>query len=125
MQSLRPPPSLTRRTRVSNADKHPGLPDAPAKRRSHSEKLADDAQKMEHQLKQQNKSLLTLATIASAEEAMEKTQSAKRATKKGIRPTPTQRRANIKDSVAAASVPAEVPRKYFFSTLYDNENLLR
>jgi len=70
---------------MSNVDKHPGLPDAPAKQWTHSERLADDAQRMEVQEMQHNKALLTLVTIASVEEEMEVTQSAKQvATKSGI-----------------------------------------
>ena len=44
MEQCTPSP---RRTRVTNATKHPGLPDAPPRWRSHAEKVADDAHQSE------------------------------------------------------------------------------
>lgn len=98
------PLTSTRRTRQSNADKHPGLPDAPAKRRTHSEKLAHDTERMEMQVMQHNEALSALATISSVEAEMGAAQLAKRAlapAKKGIRPA---EKASAKDSVAAADL---------------------
>lgn len=93
----------TRRTRMSNATKHPGLPDAPTKRRSHAEKLADDVEQSELQAAQQTKVQLTLEKIASVKEAMEASQDAKcLAMKKGTRPS---RPRSVKEGVAAANVP--------------------
>lgn len=100
--------SLTspRRTRTSNASKHPGLPDAVPKRRSHTEKLADDAERIEFQAMQHQKALLTLDTIASIEEDMEASQSTKRAAmKKGVRPAKKAVPVSAKASVAAADIP--------------------
>ena len=93
----------SRRTRVTNASKHPGLPDAPARRRSHAEKTADDAEQSELQAMQEAKALRTLDTIASVEESMGASQQTKGATvKNGVRPTTPR---SVKHGVAAANVP--------------------
>jgi hypothetical protein len=94
-----------RRTRTTNATKHPGLLDAPSRRRSRAEKVADDAHQSELQALQNAKALHTLDTIASVEEAMEASQQAKRSTiKNGVRPT-KPRTMTVKDGVMAAVVP--------------------
>ena len=69
-----------RRTRVTNATKHPGLPDAPPRWRSHAEKVADDAHQSELLALQNAKAIHTLDNITSIEEAMQASQQAKRAT---------------------------------------------
>lgn len=94
-----------RRTRTSNATKHPGLPDAAPRRRSHAEKVADDAHQSELQALQNAKALHTLANIASIEEAMEASQQAKHTTtKNGVRPT-KPRTMTAKDGVMPVVVP--------------------
>lgn len=96
-------PLPSRRTRATNAAKHPGLPDAPAKRRTAAEKLADDAELLELQATKDTTAILTLNRLASVEEAMEASQTAQRmASKKGIRP---KIKRSIKDGVTAADVP--------------------
>ena len=78
------------RTRASNTQKHPGLLDAPPKRRTPAERKSDKAQQLELQALKEAKALLTLANIADSEAEMETAQSAKRSASrnlKGIRPT--------------------------------------
>ena len=99
--------TLSQQTRKSNATKHPGLPDVPAKRRTHSEKLADDTRKIERQMMQNKNALHTLATIAAVEEDMEATQSAKHtATKKGV--PPAKKRVSSKDNVTTVDIPKDL-----------------
>lgn len=103
MQSCTQPPSRRLGTRASNSTKHPGLPDAPAKRRTPTEKMADDAHLLELQATKDANAILTLDNLASVEEAMEASQAAKRtASKKGVRP-PMKR--SVKEGVTAADIP--------------------
>lgn len=104
---MHPSSQLTspRRTRASNSNKHPGLPDAPSKRRTPAEKKSDEAQQLELQVLKEAKTLLTLDNISTSEAGMEAAQSAKRAASrnlKGIRPTV---KSSAKESVTAAVVP--------------------
>ena len=105
MQESSQPTTCSRRTRASNAQKHPGLPDAPPKQRTPTEKQSDEAQQLELQALKEAKALLTLANITASEAGMEAAQSAKRSASrnlKGIRPIV---KSSAKESVTAAVVP--------------------
>ncbi|KAF8119395.1 hypothetical protein EV363DRAFT_1198796 [Boletus edulis] len=108
MQASTTEPNSSRRTRAGNASKHPGQPDVPAKRRTPAQKQADDAHLLDHESMKNANALLTLANIASVEEAMETSQTAKRtaAAKKGVRPSTKK---SIKDGASAANIPAGKP----------------
>ena len=91
------------RTRATNATKHPGLPDAPASRRSHADMVADNAHQSELQALQEAKALHTLDNIASVEGGMKASQQVKHTTtKKGVRPIKPR---SVKDGATAAVVP--------------------
>ena len=102
MEQCTPSP---RRTRVTNATKHPGLPDAPPRWRSHAEKVADDAHQSELLALQNAKAIHTLDNIASIKEAMQASQQAKHATtQNGVRPSKA-RTMMAKDGVVPAVIP--------------------
>jgi hypothetical protein len=105
MQEPSQPTTYSRRTHASNAQKHPGLLDAPPKRHTPAEKQSDEAQQSEFQALKEAKTLLTLANIAASEAGMEAAQLAKRSASrnlKGILPTVNS---TAKESVTAAVVP--------------------
>ena len=95
------------RTRASNVGKHPGLPDAPAKRHTPAEKRTDEAQQLELQAMKDATALLTLDNIAATEDAMKNSQAVKRLASqnlKGIHPT-IKMSANLKEGVTSAVIP--------------------
>ena len=92
-----------RRTRATNATKHPSLPDAPASRRSHADMVADNAHQSELQALQEAKALHTLDNIVSVEGGMKALQQVKHTTtKKGVCPIKPR---SVKDGATAAVVP--------------------
>lgn len=104
MQSLSQEPT-SHRIRASNAAKHLGLLDTPAKWCIPAKKRSDEAQQLELQALKDAKALLTLHDIATTEEAMKAFQSAKHLASrnlKGIRPT-TKKPA--KSGATAAVIP--------------------
>ena len=101
MEQYTPSP---RRTRVTNATKHPGLPDAPPRWRSHAKKVADNAHQSKLLALQNAKAIHTLDNITSIKEAMQASQQAKCATtQNGVRPSKA-RTMTAKDGVVPAVI---------------------
>jgi hypothetical protein len=105
MQEPSQPTTYSCWTRASNAQKHPGLPDAPPKRRTPAEKQSDKAQQSEFQALKEAKTLLTLANIAASEAGMEAAQSAKHSASRNLKGIRLTANSTAKESVTAAVVP--------------------